>query len=761
MKEFTLFKSIGQIISKHPWAVLLAWVIIILAIIPWSRRVNEVLSNNTGGLLLESEERFVKQVIKENFASEQKRQLFLTVTASNISDDVWIKKLSQAEKQFETVINNLEKVEGVASISYSKNNGNFPSFSEKVSSSLALIQLSTKNSTEASQITQQIQKTLLKATDEEGLLAYYLTGVPAIELAFLETAKQDTKRAELFGLPLSLVVLIIAFGALVAASLPILVALMSISISFAALFLVGQLFDISAFVQTIVTMLGLATGIDYALLMVNRFREELLKGNNPREAAISTTTTAGKAIALSGLTVVAALTALLIPPLAFIRSVGLSCMIVIFFSVAISLTALPAIFCLLGKHINLISFSKSTLGQRSRGFWHTRAEQVLRNPFLWVFLGFLILLGLSYPTLKIEAGFSGVRGLTNDTNVSKAQLVLEDLGLDGLIRSFDIIIDFGEKGFFHPSSVRTVTKLSREIKNLDKVTTLYSPTQTGRLPSLLRQQYYATQELALQSPLHNIVKATVSKNGQYALLQVFPEASILPAGSRELAAELRSILKETNLPTFLGGDYVFEHDWVNVLYQNLPYALLIVYITTFILLGLAFHSILIPLKSIILNTFTVSAAFGVVVLVFQNGWFAPYFGLSQGLGFVEASVPIFIFAIVFGLSMDYEVFLVARIFENHKKGLSDKEAVIQAVSATGGVISSAALIMLLVFTMFVFSRLVLIKTLALGLTIAVFLDATLVRLALVPAVMLLAGKWNWWLPKPLKQAVKGVDLSHD
>ncbi len=757
MKELTLFKSIGQIVSQRPWIVLLAWVIIVLAIIPWSRRVNEVFSNNTGGLLLNTEERFVKQVIRENFASERKRQLFLTVTATNLNDESWSERLSQASEQFEAVLNSLQKVEGITSISYFGNSSNFPSFSKELHSSLALIQLNTENLAKAFEITKQIQEILPK----EGLLAYYLTGVPAIELAFLETAKQDTKRAELYGLPLSLVILVIAFGALVAASLPILVALMSISISFATLFLLGQFLDISAFVQTVVTMLGLATGIDYALLMVNRFREELLQGSSPKEAAISTTATAGKAVALSGLTVVAALTALLIPPLAFIRSVGLSCMVVIFFSVVISLTALPALFCLLGKRINLVNISKSTLGQHSRRFWYTRAKQVLKKPFLWVFLGFIILLGLSYPALSIEAGFSGVRGLTEDTNVNKAQLVLEDLDLDGLIRSFDIVIDFGEQGFFHPLSVRTVTELSREIKNLDKVITLYSPTQTGRLPPLLRQQYYATQELALQSPLRNIVKATVGENGQYALLQVFPEAGILPTESRRLAAELRNILKEANLNVFLGGDYAFEHDWVNVLYQSFPYALLAVYIITFILLGLAFHSLLIPLKSIILNTFTVSAAFGVVVLIFQNGWFAPYFGLSEGLGFIEASIPIFIFAIVFGLSMDYEVFLVARIFENHKKGLSDKEAVIQAVSATGGVISGAALIMLLVFAVFIFSHLVLIKTLALGLSVAVLLDATLVRLALVPAVMLLAGKWNWWLPSSLKKITRGIDLSHD
>ncbi len=752
-----MFERLGKVVGQYPRAILLAWIILVVAVTPWSQRASEVLSNDVGGRLPNSEERFVRQVIREHFASERKIQLFLTTTITNLNSESLAKEWLVAQSQFEEILTDLQNVSGITSISYSRNNSNFPSFSEVNSSSLALIQLNTEDLAEASTITKQIKERLPK----EGLLSYYLTGIPAIDLAYLETVDRDTKRAELFGLPLSLLVLIVAFGALVAASLPLFVALISISLSFAALFILGQFLTISAFVQTVTTMLGMATGIDYALLMVNRFREELLKGHSPKEAAVLTTKTAGKAITLSGLTVVIALTALLIPPLAFVRSVGLAGMTVIFFSVFISLTALPALFTLLGERINFISFSKRTLGQRSRGFWQSRAEEVLRRPFVWLSLGLLILLGLSYPTFSIQAGFSSVNGLTENTDVRKAQIILEDLELDGLLRSFDLIVDFEDRGFFHPSSVNTIAKLTRDIGGLDDVTAVYSPTKTGRLPPLLRQQYYATQELAMQSPLHSVVEATVSKNGQYTLLRIFPKANILPRESRELASELRAVLQKIEVNTFLGGDYVFEHDWITVLYQSFPYALLTVYAITFILLGLAFHSILIPLKSIILNTLTVSAAFGVVVLVFQKGWLAPIFGLSQGLGFVEASVPIFIFAIVFGLSMDYEVFLVIRIFENHQKGLNSKEAVIQAVSATGGVISSAALIMLLVFIMFIFSHLVIIKTLALGLSVAIFLDATLVRLALVPAVMLLAGKWNWWLPKPLKRVVRGVDLSHD
>ena len=624
-----MFESIGQAVSKYPRVILLAWALLVLLAFPWSQRSSEVLSNELGSRLPDSEERFVRQVFKEHFVSERKAQLILTATA--INDSLWAKNKNwlEAQSQLEETLTDLQNVSGVINISDNRNNGNFPSFSEVKSSSLALIQLNTEDIDIASEITKQIKSRL----PNEGLLAYYLTGTPAINLAFLETVKRDTRRAEFFGLPMSLLVLIVAFGAIVAASLPLFVALMSISLSFAVLFIVGQFLTLSAFVQTVVTMLGMATGIDYALLMVNRFREELFKGYNPKEAAIVTIKTAGKAVALSGLTVVIALTALLIPPLSFVRSVGLASMTVIFFSVFISLTALPAIFYLLGKRINLISFSRRTLGQRSRGFWESRTQQVLKRPFLWVSLGLLILLSLSYPIFSIQAGFSGVDGLTENTDVHKAQTVLEDLELDGLLRSFDLIIDFEDRGFFHPSSVNTVAKLTRNIENLNNVTTLYSPTKTSGILPLLRQQYYATQELAMESPLRAVVKATVSQNGQYALLRIFPKADVLPKESRVLASEIRNLVQEIDVNTFLGGDYAFEHDWITVLYKSFPYALLIVYAITFILLGLAFHSILIPLKSIVLNTLTVSAAFGVIVFNLSKGLVCIFFWFISGLGF--------------------------------------------------------------------------------------------------------------------------------
>jgi RND superfamily putative drug exporter len=436
-------------------------------------------------------------------------------------------------------------------------------------------------------------------------------------------------------------------------------------------------------------------------------------------------------------------------------------MVVVLMSVTIALTFLPAGLALLGPRINWFRLTRRIPGQRSRCFWQARAEQIMRRPWLWATLGLFILVLVSLPSLNMNMAVAGVRGLTEETSARQAQNVLERLGLDGLLRPVEVLIDFHERGFFHPASVRKVAQFTRASAALEGVEQVFSPTTTGQVPGLLTQSYYASRSLAEGSPLRSLVEATVSITGRYALVRVFPLAQLPPAQNQRLEADLRQLSHDLDLTALIGGFAVADAEWARALYHNFPLAIGLVYLATFVLLGLAFRSILIPIKSILLNTLTVGAAFGVITLVFQHGWAASLFGLSGGLGFVETSVPIFIFAIVFGLSMDYEVFLVNRIYENHRSGLADREAVIQAITATGGVISSAALVMVVVFSMFVFSNVVFIKTLSLGLTVAILLDATVVRLAVVPAVMRLAGRWNWWLPRPLARLADRIRLSHD
>ena len=750
-----MLKTLGWLSTRYPRRVLALWGVLLLVALPLAGRAEEVLTTESG-VAPNSEAQGVRRTLLREFPGNNNYQLVLV---AKIGDAAAVPQKESAER-FAAVLAKLRTLGAVESIIDSASGSPLPlpELSQSAQSA-ALITLSGRTKAEIERTATHILE-LLPEYETPGL-ELLLTGSIPVDQEINAISARDSLRAELFGLPISLLVLTVAFGALVAAALPLVVAILSITLSLAVLFLLGQVFTFATFAQIVITMLGLATGIDYALLMVNRFREELPNCESPAQAAQNTVETAGRAVTFSGFTVLIALMALLVPPLAFVQSMGIASVIVMSFSVLVSLTALPAAFTLLGARVNRFSLSRKAPGSRSRGFWQARARAVTQRPLLWTIVGTLVLLTLTLPVTGMQVAFSGVRGLTQETSTRQAQEVLEDLGLGSLLRSYDVLIDFGQRGFYHPNSVRAVSSFSREAAQIEGVAQILTPTTAGSLPPLFVSSYYATQETAQASPLATLAQATVSRTGRYALLRIFPDTDLTPVAAAGLETDLRTLTQTEGLSAKVGGGPVIEREWAGVLYRSFPVAIGLVYLATFILLGLAFRSVLIPLKSILLNTLTVGAAFGVITLVFQRGWGAGLLGLPGGLGFVETSVPIFIFAIVFGLSMDYEVFLVSRVVEHHEQGASDRDAVVAAVGATGGVITSAALIMGVVFAVFMFSHVVLIKTLSLGLTVAILLDATLVRLVLVPSVMMLAGRWNWWLPRPVAALSKRLKLGHD
>ncbi len=744
-----MFK-IAHLATRRPWLVLGVWGVVLLGSLPLALRVGTVLTSDVGAAP-GSQAVEVRGLLEQNFAVSGEGRSQIVLVADGGESGL---SMTALEERFDTLLAEVRTLPGVVSVQGPADNPLLPGFGAE-QASLALVEAAATTREGALETYQALRDFLPRA----GGLVYHLTGVLAVDQELQKISKQDALRAEVLGLSVSLVVLALVFGAVVAATLPLLVAVVSITLSLAALYLLGLVTPVASFALSVVSLLGLATGIDYALLIVNRYREELAQGD-VRQAVQRTTVSAGKAVVVSGLTVLVALSALLIPPLSFIRSIGAASIVVMFFSVAVSVTALPALLTLLGGRVNLLSLTRREPGTRSRAFWQARGQLVMRRPVLWTVLGVAVLVGLGLPAFEMQLGISGINGLTAQTETRQAQDVLERLGLADLEDSFDVLVDFGERGFYHPSSVRGVAKLTRALQGLGHVGQVYSPTTSTGVPALITYQYYASRDLALASPLADLVEATVSRDGRYALLRVFPDAAS-PKALTDLSTVLRATTQDLGLNAMFGGKLTQEQEWAGTLYGSFPYAVLFVYLSTFVLLGLAFKSVLIPLKSILLNTLTVLAAFGAITAVFQMGFLARVFGLSGGLGFVETSVPVFIFAVVFGLSMDYEVFLVSRIFEGHQRGLSDRDAVLHALVSTGNVISSAALIMVIVFSIFIFSHIVLIKTLSLGLSVAIILDATLVRSALVPAMMLLMGKWNWWLPKPVARLAKRVDFGHD
>jgi RND superfamily putative drug exporter len=587
-----------------------------------------------------------------------------------------------------------------------------------------------------------------------------LAGGPATLRELQDISARDARRGELFGLPLSLLVLLVAFGTVVASVLPLLVASATITVALAAIYLVGQVVSFAVYTQTIVTMIGLATGIDYALLVVNRFREELRAGRTPDDAAIVTTGTAGKAVVLSGMTVVLALSSLLLPPLPDIRSAGLGTIIVVLVAVAVALTVLPPLLALLGPRVDRLRVTRRVPGLRTRRFWRRRAQAIVAAPYRWMVPGLIGLVLIAAPTVTMQIADLGVRGLAAGTEARTVVQSLDSAGLGGLLSGMTVLVDAGSEGFFGVRTPRRVSTLVRDIAELDAVQSVVSPFSARGVPRLLLFQYYVDPTLARTAEVADLAAATVGTDGRWVRLQVVPAGDLDPVGVAALTREIRDLAEREGLPAMIGGSSAVDAAWRDALYGAFPWAIAIVGLATLALLGLGFRSILIPVKSIVLNVLTVAAAYGAVTLVFQWGFGATLFGLDGPIGFIDTSVPLFVFAIAFGLSMDYEVFLVSRLYENHRAGMDDRAAVTEALTSTGSVITSAAAVMLAVFSVFLWSNVVLIKMVGLALFVAVLLDATVVRVMLVPAVVRIAGRANWWFPRRLARLADRIDLSH-
>lgn len=751
------FDQLGHIISRYPRRVLAAWLILWLIALPLASRVGQVLTAEPGNIP-GSVAAEVNRVINEDFTNQGRESVVVAMRGRDAEVlQAQYGKLKEALLEL-PVVDNIRDTDNFRALPLTNDSG---------SEALALIEFTTNDRRETREAALAVKQAAEAAETAE--VNFYVAGGAATKLELEQIGKRDATRAELYGLPLSLIVLVVVFGAVMAATLPLINALTSIVMSFAALFLLGYVLEFASFTQSIVTMLGMATGIDYALLIVNRFREELREGQTSADAAAVTVATAGKAVAFSGFTSMVGLAALWVPPLGFIRSIGTGIILVLLVGILVAVTALPAMLTLLGTRVNAFSFSKKPPGTRSRAFWQRRAETVMRHPKAWAVGGTLVLLLISMPMLNMRVSETGAVGLSQTTDTYQAQQVLQDIGLTGALSPYQLLIDFGQRGFYHPSSVRDVSEISRQLETREDIEAVFSATTAPGIPRLFLYQYYARQDVALTSEIAPLARATVSDSGRYTLLQVYPATLNIQAAlalEADIAATVRQIINEDDPGAFnvsVGGAIIREREWADALYASMPVAILLVYAATFVLLSLAFRSFVVPLKAMFLNTLTVTGAFGLITLIFQEGIGAQLVGLSSGLGFVDTSVPLFVFAIVFGLSMDYEVFLVSRIYENHERGMSDEDAVVHAMTTTGSVISSAATIMVVVFAVFIFSEVILIKTLGLGLAAAVLLDATLVRFTVLPAVMTLAGKWTWWLPSRLRKFAErvNIDVSHN
>ena len=550
-----------------------------------------------------------------------------------------------------------------------------------------------------------------------------------------ELATHDLEKGERFGVPVALIVLLLLFGAVVATMLPLGLAIISIVIAMAAVAVIGQYSQLVFFVTMMVVMIGLAVGIDYSLLIVSRFKEEMGHGLQPKDAVAKTGGTAGRTVFFSGATVVLALIGLMIVPASFYQSLALGAILVVIASLAATLTLLPAVLALLGPKVDLLSipflarFSLKSPEETEHGFWESITRAVTRYPVVSILaIGVpMVLVTLFYFNVGI-LGINGIQTGLNDVNT-----------FPDSAKTKEAFIVFGEE--FSVGEVSPAGVLSPAEIVID-----------GDISDPQVQEAIARLEKAIVDSPDFPVPAdrTVNDAGDLAVLTLpFPGKSNSRAATRDIAT-----LREELIPAafdgvpaevYVGGVSAEATDFYGIVDVYTPVVFAFVLGLSFIILMLVFRSIVIPIKAIIMNLLSVGTTYGLLVLVFQKGVGTDLLGF-QHAEVIDAWIPLFLFTILFGLSMDYHVFLLSRIRERYDETENNTEAVAYGLRSTGGMITGAALIMVVVFGAFAAGETIVNQQVGFGLAVAVFLDATLVRSVLVPASMEVLGRGNWYLP---------------
>ena len=536
-----------------------------------------------------------------------------------------------------------------------------------------------------------------------------------------ELAENDLRRGERTGLPVALIILVVLFGTVAAALMPIGLSLAAIVVAMGITALVGQVFDLIFFVTLMIIMIGLAVGIDYSLVIISRYREELARGVDKHEAIGRAGAAAGRTVLFSGLTVVIALCGLLIVPFSFFQSLALGAILVVLVALAATLTLLPANLALLGPRINRLPipfFGKARTRpaeSSGTGFWEFITRVVTRHPVISIIVVGAPMVAATVFYFQIETGINGVDVFPEGTQTREAFFVMEEKFSFGLVNPTDIVID-GD--IDSPPVQQAIGKLQASLAAHPglQVAPVLDVNDAGDLARL-------TVVIPGEPRSQDAVGVVETIRDQY-----------VPAAFNGVDAE-----------AFVGGVTAEATDVFSIVQRYTPIVFVFVLGFSFLVLMLVFRSIVIPIKAVFMNLLSVGTAYGLMVLVFQKGVGTDLLGF-QHAEVIDVWIPLFLFAILFGLSMDYHVFLLSRIRERYDQTGNNAEAVAYGLRSTAGLITGAALIMVAVFGSFAMGKTIINQQVGFGLAVAVLLDATLVRSVLVPASMEVLGKRNWYLP---------------
>ncbi|HET7899994.1 MAG TPA: MMPL family transporter [Candidatus Nanopelagicales bacterium] len=578
----------------------------------------------------------------------------------------------------------------------------------------------------------------LAGTTPDGVLEVHVSGAPVVFHEVGHTIEGDLARAESIAIPVTMMLLLLVFGTLVASGLPAVIGAVAVLGSFFALWLTTQVTDVSIFAINLVTALGIGLGIDYALFMVTRFREQLGRGDEPHDAVVRTVASAGRTVVFSGITVAIALSALLVFPQFFLRSFAYAGIATVTLAVLAAVLVLPALLAVLGTRVNRFRVLRGATEVSDHGFWFRLSAFVMKRPWPVLIGGVALLFALGLPFFRVSFGQTDDRVLPKTAQAAQAGQLLRTQFDARESDPLSVVV---------PDSTATTAEVSAyaaALSDVDGVTRVDASTGS----------YSDGVQVAPTSAASGRFGAAT---GPGTWLSVVVDVEPYSGEGKRVVEDLRAV-PATLGTTYVGGDAAVFADSQDAMGNRLPWAIGIIAIATFVLLFLFTGSVVLPLKALVLNMLSLSATFGAMVWIFQEGHLSQWLGDFTVTGELDTSMPILMFCIAFGLSMDYEVFLLSRIKEEYDRTGDNTWAVQMGLQRTGRLVTSAAALMAIVFLAFATSGVTIIKMLGIGVALAVLVDATVVRGLLVPAFMRVAGDANWWAPAPLRRLHDRIGL---
>ncbi|HVM56631.1 MAG TPA: MMPL family transporter [Gaiellaceae bacterium] len=619
----------------------------------------------------------------------------------------------------EDLVTRLERAPAIASIRSPLGAGNGGQISRDGRSALVTFELTGDPDTAADRVAPALAATAAVQRAHPGLFIGEV-GDGSAKKAIDKRVADDFQRAELTSLPVTLLILVLAFGSVVAATIPLMLGVTAVAAALGLTALLSHELHVDSSISSVILLIGLAVGVDYSLFYLRREREERARGRSLREALEVAAATSGRAVLVSGLTVMAAMAGMFLMGSRTFQSFGMGTVLVVAIALVGSLTVLPAVLAILGDRVDRgrLPFVRRLFGRnRASHAWSVIVGMVLRRPLLWGGLAAALLVALAIPAFRLHTVDSGIQGLPHDLPV---------------IKVYD----------------RTVAAFPGQ--PLPAIVVVRAPDVTApRVQSgiaALRRSALATG--VLREP----VSIDVSASHHAARVMIAMSGSGTDAASNHALAVLRKQVIPATIGRVPGvqvqttGWTAQSHDFNAAMKSHAPYVFAFVFGLAFLLLLVTFRSIVIPIKAIVLNLLSVGAAYGVLVLVFQDGRLQSLLGF-RSVGGVTSWLPLFLFVILFGLSMDYHVLILSRVREAHDAGMPTDEAVAHGIRTTAGAVTSAAVVMVAVFSIFATLDMIDMKMMGIGLAVAVLLDATVVRAVLLPAAMTLLGDWNWYLPR--------------